>query len=122
MSQIWEGSFDNGYYEPLNFFLSKEKEKEKEKKDKYEKEKIIGNLLKDKFRMIENLEIKTYSNGTGNLNFRNHINGNDVIADIDEEGNLFLLKYDDNFKESKIPITFLEYIILVQKSVQSSSK
>ena len=35
-----------------------------------------------------NLELRIYDDGTGNLNFWEYINGNDVIADIDKDGNL----------------------------------
>lgn len=96
--------------------------KEAEEKHKQKEEEFLNKLLKGKFRMVEKLEIKTYSNGTGNLNFWDYMHGNDVIAEIDEDGNLFLVEYDEDMNKSTRPITFPEFIVLVQKSIQSRSK
>jgi hypothetical protein len=54
------------------------------------------------------LELRIYDDGTGNLNFWENINGRDVVADIDKEGNLSI--------EGE-QITFNKYQELVKESI-----
>lgn len=69
--------------------------------------------------IFEALELKLYDDGTGNLNFWDSISGRDVIARIDDEGNLFIDELGvEGEIESSRPISFKEYMKMVKKSVE----
>jgi len=60
-------------------------------------------------RIVEELELRIYDDGTGNLNFWNIINGNDVVADISKDNKLSIDGEE---------ITFSDYVERVKESVK----
>ena len=67
----------------------------------------------------ESLELRIYDDGTGNLNFWDSLSANDVIARMDDKGNLFIdeLGVEGEVENSR-PISFKEYVALVKNSVE----